>query len=293
MLVFEPDQLTGPFVQVLALEVSQVLLVERIRLIRPAPSSTARRRRRSSRGCSSRLHDGISLRLASRTARRGGCHRRGGFLLPRAARGGSYGRQLGGSFARTTGSRSRGSTGNAGITTQVAAHPTNGPRPIRVRLEVYIQVGAIVLDHDAPLSKPSLPEVPLVLLDQARPRDAADVQCHVRPELLRQGLLGQDVGDGDAAAGLQQAVHLLEDEGLVLLRHEVDDAVGDDAVGCVRGDGGHVGYLGINEADVGLVVLCLDLVGSGEHVLVTEVSSAISSCEGLVPGDLPCSCRRR
>lgn len=117
-------------------------------------------------------------------------------------------------------------------------------------------------------AKPSIPQIRLVLRKLASPRDAADVHGDVVAELVGEGLFGEDVRDGDAAARLEEAVHLLEDEGLIGFGDEVDHAVGDYTVGCggLEGDGGDEA---LDEGDVlsGIALGCLEGVGAGEHVL--------------------------
>ncbi len=73
-----------------------------------------------------------------------------------------------------------------------------------------------------------------------------------------------DVGDGEAAAGAEDAEGFGEDA--VLVGGEVDDAVGDDDVdGVVRE--GDVLDLSLEELDVGEAGLELVLAGEGEHLV--------------------------
>lgn len=117
--------------------------------------------------------------------------------------------------------------------------------------------------------KPSILQVLLILNHLTSTRNASNIHGYVIPQLLGQGLLSQDVGDGDATARLEHAVHLLEHLMLVRLGHQVDYAVGDDAVGRVILERDSCDNA-LDEADVVCVILPagLDRVGSGKHVIV-------------------------
>ena len=75
-----------------------------------------------------------------------------------------------------------------------------------------------------------LPEIAIVAPDRARAADAGRVQRHVAPHVLGHVALGQQVADGNAAAGSEQPEHLVEHLLLVVFRHQTHDAVADDAV---------------------------------------------------------------
>lgn len=79
--------------------------------------------------------------------------------------------------------------------------------------------------------EPGLLEVFLILGDQAGASDTPNISSRTLLHLLWQGVLREDVRDGNPATRLEEAEHLLENKLLLTLRDEVDDAVGDDGVG--------------------------------------------------------------
>ena len=73
-----------------------------------------------------------------------------------------------------------------------------------------------------------------------------------------------DVGDGEAAAGAEHAKGFAQDA--ILVGGEIDDAVGDDDVDGVVGQG-NVFDLALEELDVGDAGLALVFAREGEHVV--------------------------
>ena len=123
-------------------------------------------------------------------------------------------------------------------------------------------------------------QVLFVLGKLARTSNAANIHGNIVPQLVRKRLLGKDVRHGDPAAWLEQAMHLLEDKSLVGIGDEVDDAVGDDAVGCLRLER-DVGDDALDERDVVCVLLGgFDLVGAGKHVLEEGGLDSLGRGEG-------------
>ena len=90
------------------------------------------------------------------------------------------------------------------------------------------------------------------------------------------GAAHDNVGDGEAAARLEHAKRLAQDA--VLVGREIDDAVGDDDVDRVVGQG-NVFDLAFEKLDVFDACLALVFAGQGEHVVghVEAVSLAAGS----------------
>ena len=107
-------------------------------------------------------------------------------------------------------------------------------------------------------------ELALVVGDADGAGDAANVGHDVVGEFGREGFLEGDIGDGEAAAGLEDADDLLKDGGLV--GGEIDDAVGDDAIDGGGGEGNFIDG-GKEELDVFDVGLASVFVGAVDHGL--------------------------
>ncbi len=97
-----------------------------------------------------------------------------------------------------------------------------------------------------------------------RAGDTADVVAALGPLVCGEGVVGDDVGDADPAAGSQDAEGLGEHGGLV--GGQVDHAVGDDDVDRVRGQ--RDGFDGaLEEFDVRRAGLRRVGEGQGEHLV--------------------------
>lgn len=110
-------------------------------------------------------------------------------------------------------------------------------------------------------------QVLLILLDLTCSSDASDVKCHAVSDVFRKGLLGQDIGYGDSPSGFEQTVHFIECFLFLIVRYQIYDAVGDDAVGDAVFQG-YIGYARLNEFYVIHRSICLELPGFGEHALL-------------------------
>ena len=116
----------------------------------------------------------------------------------------------------------------------------------------------------------SLPEVFLILGDQASASDTPDVSGRTLLHLLGHGVLSEDVRDGNAATRFQEAEHLVKYKLLLALRDEVDDAVGDDGVGdaILEWDAGDGRFDELGDL---ISALFLVFLGQGQHILEEEL----------------------
>ena len=104
------------------------------------------------------------------------------------------------------------------------------------------------------------------MLNLARSGNASNVQCHISTNMFRHRLLGQDVTYGDSASGFEQAKHLVENDLLLILRNQVDDAVADDAI-CAGVRQVDIGDEGFDEAYIDQFGQVSIFVRSCKHIL--------------------------
>ena len=97
-----------------------------------------------------------------------------------------------------------------------------------------------------------------------RAGDAADPRLHVGAQIGRQLALGDDVGDGEAAARLQHPVGLAQH--LPLVAGQIDDAVGDDHVDLSSGRG-MSSMCPLRNCTFSAPAVGLVLLGQGQHLV--------------------------
>src|ERR1035437_307390 len=127
---------------------------------------------------------------------------------------------------------------------------------------VFDVVGAGWLEVDVGEARGGELGAVVVLFERAG--DAADPKQHALADGVGDLAVGDDIGDGEAAAGTQHAEGLAQHA--VLVAGKIDDAVGEDDVDGVVGER-DVFDLTLEELDVGGACLALVFAREGEHVV--------------------------